>query len=127
MVAPGCGFEGQLARGRSATRGRWSGPSRQQQKQPAQHGIRQHDRWNRGCFQPRPDRGIERCLRDDGSMRPVIGPTAYVEPARWVAWNTDAALLHAWYPGGGDPFRGFRRCCRLSRKQQSRWPAESMP
>ena len=31
-------------------------------------------------------------------MRPVIGLTAYVEPARWVAWNTDAALLHAWYP-----------------------------
>lgn len=31
-------------------------------------------------------------------MRPVIGLTAYVEPARWAAWHTDATLLHAWYP-----------------------------
>ena len=41
-------------------------------------------------------------------MRPVIGLTAYVEQARWVAWDTDAALLHAWYPeavirSGGSP------------------------
>lgn len=41
-------------------------------------------------------------------MRPVIGLTAYVESARWVAWETDAALLHAWYPeavirSGGSP------------------------
>ncbi|MCU0278692.1 MAG: gamma-glutamyl-gamma-aminobutyrate hydrolase family protein [Candidatus Nanopelagicales bacterium] len=31
-------------------------------------------------------------------MRPVIGLTAYVEPARWAAWHTDATLLHTWYP-----------------------------
>lgn len=31
-------------------------------------------------------------------MRPVIGLTAYTEPAQWAAWHTDATLLHAWYP-----------------------------
>lgn len=31
-------------------------------------------------------------------MRPVIGLTAYVEQAQWVAWHTDATLLHSWYP-----------------------------
>lgn len=41
-------------------------------------------------------------------MRPVIGLTAYVEPARWVAWNTDAALLHAWYPEAVIRSGGFR-------------------
>lgn len=31
-------------------------------------------------------------------VRPVIGLTAYVEPARWAAWHADATLLHSWYP-----------------------------
>ncbi len=31
-------------------------------------------------------------------MRPVIGLTAYTEPAQWAAWHTDATLLHSWYP-----------------------------
>lgn len=31
-------------------------------------------------------------------MRPVIGLTAYTEPAQWAAWQTDATLLHSWYP-----------------------------
>jgi gamma-glutamyl-gamma-aminobutyrate hydrolase PuuD len=30
-------------------------------------------------------------------MRPVIGITTYVEPARWGAWSTDAALVPAAY------------------------------
>lgn len=29
--------------------------------------------------------------------RPVIGLSTYVEPARWGAWDTRAALLHEWY------------------------------
>lgn len=33
-----------------------------------------------------------------GTVPPVIGLTAYVEPARWAAWHTDAVLLHSWYP-----------------------------
>ena len=31
------------------------------------------------------------------SRRPVIGITAYVEPARWVVWDTDATVLHQRY------------------------------
>lgn len=29
--------------------------------------------------------------------RPLIGLSTYVEPARWGAWDTRAALLHEWY------------------------------
>lgn len=31
-------------------------------------------------------------------MRSVVGLSAYEEPARWGAWDTDAVLLHSWYP-----------------------------
>jgi putative glutamine amidotransferase len=31
------------------------------------------------------------------SRRPVIGITAYVEPARWVVWDTEATVLHQRY------------------------------
>lgn len=30
--------------------------------------------------------------------RPIIALTSYLEPARWGAWDTPAALLHAQYP-----------------------------
>ncbi|MEZ5115109.1 MAG: gamma-glutamyl-gamma-aminobutyrate hydrolase family protein [Candidatus Nanopelagicales bacterium] len=29
--------------------------------------------------------------------RPVVALTSYLEPARWGAWETRAALLHEWY------------------------------
>ena len=31
-------------------------------------------------------------------MRAVIGLSAYEEPAQWSSWDTDAVLLHSWYP-----------------------------
>ena len=105
MVALVAGSKGNRRVGRSATRGGSGLVAAAKQKQPAQHGIRPARSLEQGLLQPRPDRGIERCLRDDGSMRPVIGLTAYVEPARWVAWEDRCRAAARLVSRGGDPFR----------------------
>lgn len=47
---------------------------------------------------PAPLPRVRSRLRHTGPVaRPVIGLTTYVEPARWGAWETPAALLHEWY------------------------------